>query len=112
MRRIPLSPYTIPRDLIQGGFQAQRPQRRVGFGPLPHQYLRRLPLLPVLPVVCNEGTAAFVSVLVAAALTDFQMLARLETRIAILLKMCGRSLMLTTTSPKGVVSFASKAFFF
>jgi hypothetical protein len=100
MRRIPLSPYTVPRYLIQ----AQRPQRRDVFGQLPHQCLRRL------PVVHNDSATVFVSALVATAHSDFQMLARLETRIAIPLRMCG--LFLKMLSRSGVVSFASKAFIF
>jgi hypothetical protein len=100
MRRIPLSPYTVPRCLIQ----AQCPQQRDIFGQLLHQWLRKL------PVVRNNSATVFISVLVAAAHSDFQMLARLETRIAIPPRMCG--LFLKMLSRSRVVFFASKAFIF
>jgi hypothetical protein len=64
-------------------------------------------------MVHNEGATVFVSVLAAAAQSDFQMLARPERRrIVVPLKMCGR--FLKRLSPRrrrrrrGVVFFASK----
>jgi hypothetical protein len=97
-RQIPLLLCSL-RYLIQ----AQRPRQRDVFGQLPHQYLHKLPM------VHNGGAAVFVSVLVVASHSD-QMLARLERRIVTSLKMCGH--FLKVSSPRGVVFFASKAYFF
>ncbi len=100
MSQIPFSPCTVLYYLIQ----AQHPWWRDIFGQLPHLCLHWLPM------VHNDDATVFISVLVAVSHPDFQMLARLEEKIAMLLKMCG--CFLKMLRPRGVVFFASRSYAF
>jgi len=100
MSQIPFSLCTVLYYLIQ----AQHPWWRDIFGQLPHLCLHWLPM------VHNNDATVFISVLVAVSHPDFQMLARLEEKIAMLLKMCG--CFLKMLHPRGVVFFTSRSYAF